>query len=160
MENSSVMLLRRLNPFCANALEAAASLCQTRAHAEVTIEHWLLKLLELGESDITVLARRYEWDISALWQSLLTEIDSLPRSIHSRPALSKSLLNLIQNAWVIASLDEDIEHIRSVHILAAMVKQPSLVPNDALWPLMTLSITQLQRLRPMLDAQSDERPEV
>ncbi|NHX33457.1 type VI secretion system ATPase TssH, partial [Escherichia coli] len=63
-------------------------------------------------------------------------------------------------AWVIASLDEDIEHIRSVHILAAMVKQPSLVPNDALWPLMTLSITQLQRLRPMLDAQSDERPEV
>lgn len=160
MDNSSVMLLRRLNPYCASALEAAASLCQTRAHAEITIEHWLLKLLEMGESDITVLARRYEWDMSTLWQSLLTKIDSLPRSIHSRPSLSKSLLNLIQNAWVIASLDEDIEHIRSVHILAAMVKQPSLVPNDALWPLMTLSITQLQRLRPMLDAQSDERPEV
>ncbi|MER5081737.1 type VI secretion system ATPase TssH [Providencia stuartii] len=160
MENPSVMLLRRLNPFCASALEAAASLCQTRAHAEVTIEHWLLKLLELGESDITVLARRYEWDMTELWQNLLTEIDNLPRSVHSRPTLSKALLNLIQSAWVIASLDEDIEHIRSVHLLAAMVKQPSLVPNDALWPLMTLSTTQLQRLRPLLDAQSDERPEV
>lgn len=160
MENPSVMLLRRLNPFCASALEAAASLCQTRAHAEVTIEHWLLKLLELDESDITVLARRYEWDMTELWQNLLTEIDNLPRSVHSRPTLSKALLNLIQSAWVIASLDEDIEHIRSVHLLAAMVKQPSLVPNDALWPLMTLSTTQLQRLRPLLDAQSDERPEV
>ncbi|EMS1063070.1 type VI secretion system ATPase TssH [Providencia stuartii] len=160
MENPSVMLLRRLNPFCASALEAAASLCQTRAHAEVTIEHWLLKLLELGESDITVLARRYEWDMTELWENLLTEIDNLPRSVHSRPTLSKALLNLIQSAWVIASLDEDIEHIRSVHLLAAMVKQPSLVPNDALWPLMTLSTTQLQRLRPLLDAQSDERPEV
>ncbi|EKT57250.1 type VI secretion system ATPase TssH [Providencia burhodogranariea] len=160
MENPSVMLLRRLNPYCASALEAAASLCQTRAHAEVTIEHWLLKILELGESDITVLARRYEWDMSALWQSLLTQIDNLPRSIHSRPQLSKPLLTVIQQAWVIASLDEDIDQIRSVHLLSAMVKNPNLVPNDDLWPLMTLSATQLQRLRPLLDAQSDERPEV
>lgn len=50
MDNSSVMLLRRLNPYCASALEAAASLCQTRAHAEITIEHWLLKLLEIGKA--------------------------------------------------------------------------------------------------------------
>lgn len=160
MENSSVMLLRRLNPYCASALEAAASLCQTRAHAEVTIEHWLLKILELGESDITVLARRYEWDMTSLWESLLSNIDNQPRSVRSRPQLSKALLSLIQNAWVIASLDEDIEHIRSAHLLSAMVKQPNLVPNDALWPLMTLSTTQLQRLRPLLDAQSDERPEI
>ncbi|MEY0489684.1 type VI secretion system ATPase TssH [Proteus terrae] len=160
MENQSVMLLRRLNPYCAKALEATASLCQTRAHAEVTIEHWLLKILELGESDITVLARRYEWDLSALWQSLLDAIDKLPRSVRSRPQLSKPLLELIKNAWVIASLDEDIEQIRSVHLLHSMTKQPALVPLDALWPLMTLSETQLQRLRPLLDAQSDERPEI
>ncbi|WP_420029759.1 Clp protease N-terminal domain-containing protein [Moellerella wisconsensis] len=160
MDNSSVMLLRRLNPYCASALEAAASLCQTRAHAEITTEHWLLKLLEMGESDLTVLARRYEWDISALWQSLLNEINILPRSIHSRPCLSKPLLNLIQQAWIIASLDEDIEHIRSVHLLSAITQQPSLLPNDNLWPLMTLSTTQLQRLRPVLDAQSDERPDL
>jgi type VI secretion system protein VasG len=34
-------------------------------------EHWLLKLLEQGEGDLTVLARRYEWDMEALWQDLL-----------------------------------------------------------------------------------------
>lgn len=43
--NHPAALLRRLNPYCARALDAA-SLCQTRAHAEITIEHWLLKLLE------------------------------------------------------------------------------------------------------------------
>ena len=64
--NHPAALLRRLNPYCARALDAAASLCQTRAHAEITIEHWLLKLLEQGEGDITVIARRYEWDIDAL----------------------------------------------------------------------------------------------
>lgn len=160
MENQSVMLLRRLNPYCANALEAAASLCQTRAHAEVTIEHWLLKILELGESDITVLARRYEWDLSELWQSLLNSIDKFPRTVRSRPQLSKPLLELIKNAWLIASLDEDTEQIRSVHLLGTLTRQPSLVPLDSFWQLMTLSETQLQRLRPLLDAQSDERPEV
>lgn len=159
MENPSVMLLRRLNPYCASALEAAASLCQTRAHAEITIEHWLLKILELGESDITVLARRYEWDLTTLWQALLDSIDAQPRSVRSRPQLAKSLLSLIQQAWVVASLDENIEHIRSVHLLSAMVQQPSLVTNDELWPLLTLSESQIRRLRPLLDAQSDERPE-
>ncbi|EMU6312433.1 hypothetical protein WOA90_004954, partial [Escherichia coli] len=54
MENSAA-LLRRLNHYCACALEGAASLCQTRAHAEITPEHWLLKLLEQGEGDLTVL---------------------------------------------------------------------------------------------------------
>ncbi len=46
MEHPSAVLLRRLNPYCARALEAAATLCQSRAHAEITVEHWLLKLLE------------------------------------------------------------------------------------------------------------------
>lgn len=41
MENPAV-LLRRLNPYCARAMEGAASLCQTRAHAEILPEHWLL----------------------------------------------------------------------------------------------------------------------
>ncbi|WP_414068792.1 hypothetical protein [Rahnella inusitata] len=49
MENQSAVLLRRLNPYCAQALEAAATLCQTRAHNEITVKYWLLKLLEMLE---------------------------------------------------------------------------------------------------------------
>jgi type VI secretion system protein VasG len=48
MENPAI-LLRRLNPYCARAMEGAA-LCQTRAHAEILPEHWLLKLLEQGKA--------------------------------------------------------------------------------------------------------------
>lgn len=136
MENSSVMLLRRLNPFCANALEAAASLCQTRAHAEVTIEHWLpqaawaRKVISLPEGaplwmDISaLLAKPKQWNR----QPTLT--------IHSRHPLKITPKLNSKRMGDCAFPDEDIEHIRSsVHILAAMVKQPSLVPNDALWPI-------------------------
>ncbi|WIO41998.1 type VI secretion system ATPase TssH [Klebsiella electrica] len=158
MENPAI-LLRRLNPYCARAMEGAASLCQTRAHAEILPEHWLLKLLEQGEGDLTVLARRYEWDMDALWQELLGWLDKQPRSVRHRPQLSECIQTLMQEAWLIASLNGE-EQIRSVHLLMALVGKPGLACCDGLWPLLTLSQSQLARLRPLLDAQSDERPEV
>ena len=159
MEHHSAVLLRRLNPYCARALEGAASLCQTRAHAEITPEHWLLKLLEQGEGDLTVLSRRYEWDMDAVWQSLLSWLDAQPRSVRTRPELSASLQTLLKQAWLAATLAGD-EQIRSIHLLTAMVETSGLTRCDGLWPLMTLTTSQMERLRPLLEAQSDERHDV
>ncbi|GAA3580648.1 type VI secretion system ATPase TssH [Gibbsiella greigii] len=158
MENPAI-LLRRLNPYCARALEGAASLCQTRAHAEIAPEHWLLKLLEQGEGDLTVLARRYEWDMDAIWQDLLGWLDKQPRALRSRPQLSDFIQTLLQQAWLLASLADETQ-IRSQHLLMALIDKPKLVRCDGLWPLLTLGRSQLERLRPLLDAQSDERPDV
>lgn len=157
MENPAV-LLRRLNPYCARAMEGAASLCQTRAHAEILPEHWLLKLLEQGEGDITVIARRYEWDMDSIWQDLLGWLDNQPHSVRSRPRLSADIQKLMQVAWMLASLAGE-ESIRSVHLLMALTENQRLAHCDSLWPLLTLGQSQLDRLRPLLDAQSDERPE-
>ena len=159
MEHHSAVLLRRLNPYCARALEGAASLCQTRAHAEITPEHWLLKLLEQGEGDIIVLARRYEWDMESVWQALLVCLERLPRSVRHRPALAERLEQLLKQAWMAASLQGE-ERIRSQHLLMALTESPALIRCDGVWPLLTLGQSQLERLRPLLDAQSDERPEV
>ena len=158
MENPAI-LLRRLNPYCARAMEGAASLCQTRAHAEILPEHWLLKLLEQGEGDITVIARRYEWNMEAIWQDLLAFLETLPRSVRSRPQLSDGLQTLMQNAWLHASLAGETQ-IRSQHLLMAVVEKPSLLRCDGLWPLTTTGQSQLERLRELLDTQSDEREEV
>jgi type VI secretion system protein VasG len=158
MENSAA-LLRRLNPYCARALEGAASLCQTRAHAEIMPEHWLLKLLEQGEGDLIVLARRYEWNMDDMWQALLGWLNSQPCSVRSRPQLADSLHALLKQAWMAASLKGE-EQIRSLHLLTALTESPKLVRCDGLWPLFTLGSSQLERLRPLLDAQSDERQEV
>ncbi|WP_431295551.1 type VI secretion system ATPase TssH [Rahnella sp. PAMC 25559] len=160
MENQSAVLLRRLNPYCAQALEAAATLCQTRAHAEISIEHWLLKLLELGEGDITVLARRYEWDMDALWQNLLSHLDRLPRSVHTRPQLADDLQMLMKSAWLTASLQDDNQTIRSVNLLEALLAQPRLLHCEGLWPLFSLSEEHIRRLKPVLDALSEERSEL
>ncbi|MHC8305766.1 type VI secretion system ATPase TssH [Pseudomonas sp. PB3P13] len=159
MALNSTRLLRRLNPYCAQALSAAASLCQTRAHAQISIEHWLLKLLE-GGGDLTVIARRYEWNMETLWCGLLEHIDQLPRSVQSKPQLSSPLQQLIKSAWLRASLDENNDSLRSVHLLGALMDTPGMLACEAAWPLLSLSDAQLQRLMVLLDQTSEERPEV
>ncbi|HEF4762985.1 TPA: type VI secretion system ATPase TssH [Pseudomonas putida] len=159
MAHHSTRLLRRLNPYCAQALSAAATLCQSRAHAQITIEHWLLKLLEQGEGDLTLIARRHEWDMDALWCSLLDHLDTLPRSVQSKPQLCGKLQTLITNAWLRASL-EDNDSLRSAHLLGALLESPELLACEAAWPLLSVSETQLQQLLPVLDQHSEERPQV
>ena len=104
-----------------------------------------------------MLARRYTWDMDAIWQDLLTFMDKLPRSVRSRPQLSDAIQTLMQEAWLRASLEGE-EQIRSLHLLMALVEKP--IRCDGLWPLLTLAQSQLERLHPVLDAQSDERLEV
>lgn len=158
MSNHSARLLHRLNPYCAQALAAAATLCQTRGHAEITVEHWLLKLLEQGDGDISMIARRYDWDQDALWRGLLAHLERLPHQLQGKPQLSAPLEHLIQQAWLEASAQVNTDAVRSLHVLMALAATPSLVTQTAAWPLLSLSATQLAHLLPLLDAQSDERP--
>jgi len=159
MAQNSTRLLRRLNPYCAQALSAAASLCQSRAHAQISIEHWLLKLLGQGEGDLTIIARRYEWDLEALWNGLLEHLDSLPRTVQSKPQLSEQLQQLIKSAWLRASLEDSNDQLRSAHLLGALIETPSLLTCEAAWPLLSLGEAQLQNLFALLDQTSEERPQ-
>lgn len=160
MSLNSTRLLRRLNPYCAEALSAAASLCQSRAHAQISIEHWLLKLLEQGEGDLTLIARRYEWDMDVIWRGLLDHLDALPRSVQGKPQLCAKLQQLIKQAWLLASLDDNSDRLRSAHLLGALLESPNLLVCESAWPLLSLGEAQLNRLLPLLDQHSEERPQV
>lgn len=157
MAHDPTRLLRRLNSYCTQALTAAASLCQARGHSHVTIEHWLLKLFEQGEGDLAVIARRYAWDVDAIWQGLLEHFDSLPRSVLSKPQLSHELQQLVTNAWLLASLDGDCEQLRSVHLLGALFEKPSLLQCSAAWPLSSIGPAQLKQMEALLEFDSEER---
>lgn len=152
------ILLRRLNSYCAKSLEAAAGLCQTRAHTEVTLEHWLLKLLEQGSGDITIIARHYQLDMDKVWSGLLKYLDFLPHTIDSKPSLSSSLIAIIQSAWLKASLEDQEEMIRSVHILQALVEMPHCLKAQDAWQLLSLPAVSLKKIRSKLDTVSDENP--
>ncbi|MGJ3449065.1 type VI secretion system ATPase TssH, partial [Enterobacter sp. PTB] len=75
-----------------------------------------------------------------------------------RPQLSAQFNELLRQAWLCASLAGE-EQIRSIHLLMAFRSHPSLLHCDGLWPLLSLTAGQITHLRPLLDVQSDERPE-
>ncbi|MWP47927.1 type VI secretion system ATPase TssH [Gilliamella sp. Pas-s27] len=149
-------LLRRLNSFCAKALEASAELCQTRTHPEITIEHWLLKLLEQGSGDISLVARHYQLDLDKIWQGLLNYLEILPHTVNTKPSLSSSLIAILQSAWLKASLEDHEESIRSIHILQALQEMPHCLKAQDAWQLLSLSVVSLQKMRAQLDETSDE----
>ncbi len=115
--------LRRLNDHCAQSLASAASLCETRGHRDIEVEHWLIKLLEPGEGDLLAILRHYELDVDGIWNGLLAAIDRLPHDLRGKPGLSVRLGQWLEAAWIKASLS-GAHSLRSSHLLAALVETP------------------------------------
>ena len=149
-------ILRRLNHHCASALADAATLCETRAQREVEVEHWLIKLLELGDGDLVAIGRHYELDMDDIWNGLLSAIARLPHELRGKPRLSQRLGQLLEAAWIRASLEDGQTSIRSAHLLAALADMPHLLRAPDAWPLLSVSATQIERLRAELDRISVE----
>src|SRR5471032_716445 len=148
--------LRRLNDHCARALAEAASLCETRAHREIEIEHWLIKLLELGDGDLVAIARRYELEMDGIWNGLLKSIDRLPRELRGKPGLSHRLGQILEAAWLRASFEGNQPSIRSAHLLAVLADSPHLLRAPDAWQLLSVSAVQIERLMPELKRLSIE----
>ncbi|AKC68523.1 type VI secretion system ATPase TssH [Pandoraea oxalativorans] len=159
----TTLLLQHLNSHCAVALEAAASLCGSRLSDEITVEHWMLKLLEAGDGDIPAILRHYGIDANAVWDALMSVIDRQPRHLRGKPALSLQLATVLSDAWGHACQDGIRQPVRSANLLQAIVDAPHVMRTRDAWPLLSLSSAQIGRLLPRLGAQScetEDLPEV
>ncbi|PUA26964.1 MAG: ClpV1 family T6SS ATPase [Cellvibrio sp. 79] len=110
-----------MNEPCRNALEGAAGLCLSRTHYNVEIEHWLIKLLEIPDSDIQAVLTKYEINLGNLVRHLNRELDAIKGGNTRAPALSPTIVDLAKNAWVLASVEYGYPRITSAHILAALM---------------------------------------
>ena len=75
MPVESGALIKKLDKTCLDALQAAAGLCLSRTNYSVEIEHWLLKLVEAPNTDLTRIFRQFEVDTSKLLRDLTRAID-------------------------------------------------------------------------------------
>lgn len=117
-------LLNRLSPLCTRALEAAAGLCVSRTHYEVTVEHMLSKLLEDPQGDLPLVMRQFEIDLSCVKLDLERTIERLHTGNGGKPVFSPVLIQWFQDAWLVSSIDLADERIRSGALLAALLAKP------------------------------------
>ena len=117
-------LLNRLNIYCTRALEGAAGLCVSRTHYEVTVEHFLSKLLEEPQSDLPLIFRQFDLDLGRVKKAIDQTIEEFRTGNASKPVFSPLLLEWFQDAWLIASVDLEESRIRSGALLVAFLAKP------------------------------------
>ena len=126
-------LIGKLNQTCRSALEAAAGLCLSQTHYEVDLEHFLLKLLDISNTDFQKILRHFEINETRLVSDLTRAMEGFKTGNARTPALSPRIPRMIQDAWLVASVDFQAPHIRSGHILL------SLMSNEEMARMLTAS---------------------
>jgi type VI secretion system protein VasG len=127
-------LLQKLNEPTALALEAAAGLCIDRGHYEVGPAHLLLALLD-REGDVAAAVRHSEADAGAARRALAEALDGYRAGNTGRPTFSPLLLDLVQEAWVAATVHHGASEVRSGHLLEAALADGRLGVSEAFAPL-------------------------
>ncbi len=117
-------LLGRLNPFCTRSLEAAAGLCVSRTHYEVTLEHMLAKLLEEPQADISLILHHFGVDAGRFAAALDQALEEFRTGNAAKPVFSPLLMEWFQEAWLIGSVDFGDSSIRSGMLLLALLSNP------------------------------------
>jgi type VI secretion system protein VasG len=114
-------LVAKLNDTCRRSLEGAAGLCLSRSNYNVEVEHWLMKLLDDADTDLTCIFRQFDVDTSRLTADLNRVIDRFKTGNSRAPSLSQNVLDLIQQAWLICSVDQQQAAIRTGHLISVLM---------------------------------------
>lgn len=120
-------LFAKLDDISRGAMEEAAGLCLAKRQYEVDVEHLLIKLLDSDDNDLLRIVRHYSLDADRLADQLDRSLDRLKTGCTRTPALSPHITRLIEKAWLIASIDHEVAHVRSGHLLLALLEDKELM---------------------------------
>jgi type VI secretion system protein VasG len=123
-------LVARLNRFCTRSLEGAAGLCIQRTNYEVTPEHMLSVMADDPTADLQQIFKHFNIDIGKVQKGLLRIIDGSKTGNAGRPTFSPVLVEWLQQAWLLTSLEFGLAEIRSGILFQALLASPTRLGAD------------------------------
>jgi type VI secretion system protein VasG len=117
-------LLQKLNPTCTRAFEAAAGICVSRGHYEVQIEHVMLRLFEDKDSDLAQIFPHFGVEPGRVLRATETALERVKTGATGRPVLSPTLINWLEEAFLVGSVDLSQPRIRSGSLLLNLILRP------------------------------------
>ncbi|WP_283647894.1 type VI secretion system ATPase TssH [Hafnia paralvei] len=117
-------LVKRLNLFSRQALEAAAAECMREQAVEITVAHVLLQMLVSVRSDLRVITEQAEISADDLRRTLTVENYATVSSADSYPAFSPMLVEWLKEAWLLASAQMQHNELRGGVLLLALLHSP------------------------------------
>jgi type VI secretion system protein VasG len=138
----------KLNPVLYKAIEGATVFAKLRGNPYVELVHWLNQLLQLQDSDLHRILRRFEVDAAVLARDVVEAIDRLPRGATSISDLSDHIDSAVERGWVYGTLMFGDNQVRGGYLMVGLLKTPSL--RNALFAISR----QFERVKP--EALTDE----
>lgn len=154
-------LIGRLNDISRQALEASAALCISRQGAEITPAHLLFKLLETPFSDVRQILEHTGINHQQLQPVVGDSLNGEPQTAEPYPSFSPLLVELMQDAWLLASTELGHTELRSGAVFLALLMNADryLMPRVA-QALVDINREQLRRQFDRLTEGSVERPQL
>ncbi|MCW8040443.1 MULTISPECIES: type VI secretion system ATPase TssH [Acinetobacter] len=118
--NNLKILITKLSAQSRLSLEKSANTCISQQNYEIEIEHFLLELLQKNGNDIQILINKYNIPKDDLVRDLTESIALLPKGNTRTPIFAKSIVRLLEQAWLLASAEQD-PIIRSGHLIIALL---------------------------------------
>ncbi|HXF49146.1 MAG TPA: type VI secretion system ATPase TssH [Verrucomicrobiae bacterium] len=117
-------LIRKLNNPCHKILEAAAGLCVSRAHYEITPEHLFSKMVEDLTGDVALILRRFEIETPRLVSALQRDLDDMKSGNPGKPVFSPLVPEWFQESWLVGSVDFGLTELRTGALFAGLLENP------------------------------------
>ncbi len=125
-EISRSTLFGKLNPIGFKAIESAATFCKLRGNPYVEIVHWFHQILQLQDSDLHQIIKKFELQPARIAKDFTDALDRLPRGATSISDLSAHVDEAVERGWIFASLMFGQSQVRVGHLILGCLKTPSL----------------------------------
>jgi len=89
------------------------------------VEHFFAKVLEEPQSDLPLIFRQFDLDPGRVKKAVDQTLEEFHTGNASKPVFSPLLLELFQDAWLVASVDLQENRVRSGALLLALLTKPT-----------------------------------
>ena len=126
-------LIGKLSPDLRHSLEAAAALCVRHQHRVIEIEHWLVSLFTEPCADVEHLLNTQQLSRQVILDDLENRLLRFATGDASTPSLSTSIIGLIQDAWLVASINYQHRQVSVFELMLALLQSSRrLIPDQPL----------------------------
>ncbi|MBW8836455.1 MAG: type VI secretion system ATPase TssH, partial [Burkholderia sp.] len=121
-EISRGALFGKLNSLAYRSIESATVFCKLRGNPYVEIAHWVHQILQLQDSDLHRIVRRFDVNPSSLARDLSAALERLPRGNTTISDLSADVEEMVERAWVFATLMFGEAQVRTGYLLVGALR--------------------------------------
>ncbi len=123
---SRTALFGKLNNVAYKSIESATVFCKMRGNPYVELVHWLHQILQLQDSDLHRIIKRFELNPSHLARDFTDALDRLPAGSTSISDLSAHVEQAVEQGWLYASLMYSSSQVRTGHLMVGIIKTSDL----------------------------------